>query len=193
LRGPSVRAIMSGAWQNSRRGEPRTSYGGRRGGRLLWRSVRTVLTSCARQNSRRGEPSTSYGGGGGGGDGCGRVRAPWTTRASIDHGCISPSGCSIAGQVYVFAEIREGDSLGLRNDDVGLGEGKVGRVVGRSGAGDAVCTGQGSVIRSTGRVGKSIEIDAAGAGTGELQRESLAGAARRDCALSGGHLYNVRF
>ena len=182
---------MSGAWQNPRRGEPRASYSGRHGGRLLWRSVCTVLTSCARQNSRRGEPSTSYGGGGSGG--CGRVRAPWTTRASIDHGRISPSCCSIAGQVYVLAEIREGDSLGLRNDDIGLGEGKVRRVVGRSGADDAVCTGQGSVIRSAGCVGKSIEIDAAGAGTGELQRESLAGAARRDCALSGGHLRNARF
>ena len=74
-----------------------------------------------------------------------------------------------------------------------MGEGKLGRVVGRSGAYDAVCTGQGSVIRGTGHVGKSIEIDAAGAGTGELQRESLAGAARGDCALSGGHLHNARF
>ena len=161
---------------------------------MIWRSVCAVLTGCARQNSRRGEPSTSYGGGvGGGSDGCGRVRAPWTTRTSIDHGRISPSCCSIAGQVYFFAEIFESYSLRLRNDDVGLREGKVGCVVGRSGAGDAICTGQGSVICGTGRVGKSIEIDAARAGTGELQRESLAGAARGDCALSGGHFRNARF
>lgn len=159
---------------------------------MLWQNVRAVLTGCAWQNSGRGEPSASYGGGGGG-RGRGRVRVPWTTRASADHGRISPSCCSIAGQVYFFAEILESYSLGLRNDDVGLSEGKVGCVVGRSGADDAVCTGQGSVISGTGHVGKSIEIDAARAGTGELQRESLAGATRGDCALSGGHFHNARF
>lgn len=132
-------------------------------------------------------------GGGGRGAGHGRDGVPWATRARLDHRRVCASSCSIAGEIYIFAEVLEDNFLGLRDDDIALRQCKFRRVVGRRGASHAICTGQGSTVGGASYARYSVKIDATGTSTCVLQRESLARAARRNCALGGGHLHSKVF
>jgi hypothetical protein len=162
------------------------------GGRLLGRGIRPAAAS----HYDGGRGTRSDGGGCYGRDGGrnagreighGRVRSPGTADTRLDQARVSPSGGAITSEIYFLAKAWEDDFLGLRNGDILLRQGEVGRVISRSRTSNAVRTGQGRTVVGAANGWYTVQVDAAWAGTGELQRESLARPARSEFTLCGGH------